>query len=40
MRADDPPPTPEDQQMVNSAVLAWVDLVFARDIGFLAVGDE
>jgi len=37
MRVDDPPPAPEGQP-ANTGVLAWVDLVMARDYGFLVSG--
>lgn len=35
IRAEDPPPTPPDQAQVNAAIAWWVDLVIARDYGFL-----
>jgi hypothetical protein len=38
MRVDDPPPTPEDQTMVNTAVLPWIDLVIRHDTLFLVTG--
>jgi hypothetical protein len=37
MRVDDPLPTPEGQDLPNAGVLAWVQLVLARDTLFLAV---
>lgn len=36
MRIDDPSPATDDSGMPNTAVLSWGDLVYARDIGFLA----
>ncbi len=36
MRANDPPPTPDDQRMVNSSVFAWVQLILRRDLAFMA----
>jgi hypothetical protein len=38
MRADDPPPTPADAPIVNTYVFSWVELVYARDLGFLMIG--
>jgi hypothetical protein len=35
LRADDPPPTPEDEPIVNTFVFSWWQLVTMRDTGFL-----
>jgi hypothetical protein len=35
VRAEDPAPTPPDQEQVNAYVVPWVDLVSRRDVGFL-----
>jgi hypothetical protein len=37
MRVDDPLPTPEGQELPNAGVLAWIQLVLARDTLFLSV---
>jgi hypothetical protein len=37
MRVDDPPPTPEDQAMVNAGVFSWSYMVTGRDLLFLIV---
>ena len=37
MRADDPPPTPQDAQLVNTAVWAWIRMILYRDTLFLAL---
>jgi hypothetical protein len=37
MRADDPPIAPEGER-ANTSVLSWADMVYRRDLGFLAVG--
>lgn len=39
MRVDDPPPPAEGEQ-VNTAILAWTDLVYRRDLGFLVPGPD
>jgi hypothetical protein len=38
MRAADPPPTPEEEPLARAGVFSWIDLIFARDVGFLAPG--
>jgi hypothetical protein len=35
LRADNPPPTPEEELMVNTFVFDWMRLVWQRDTGFL-----
>jgi hypothetical protein len=35
LRADNPPPTPEDEDIVNAYVFDWMRLVMMRDTGFL-----
>lgn len=37
MRADDPPPTPENESRVNSAVFSWMRLVVYQDLLFLTI---
>ena len=37
MRADDPPPTPQDAPLVNTAVWAWMRMIVYRDTLFLAL---
>jgi hypothetical protein len=37
MRVDDPPVAPEGER-ANAAVLSWADMVYRRDLGYLAVG--
>jgi len=37
MRADDPPPTPEDASMVNTAVFSWMRMIVSRDTLFLTI---
>jgi hypothetical protein len=37
MRVDDPPIAPEGER-ANTGVLSWADMVYRRDLGFLAVG--
>jgi len=36
MRVDDPPVAPEGER-ANASVLSWADMVYRRDLGFLAV---
>jgi hypothetical protein len=38
MRAADPLPTPEDEPVARAGVFSWIDLIFARDWGFLVPG--
>jgi len=35
VRAEDPAPTPPDQERVNAYVVPWLDMVLRRDLGFL-----
>ncbi len=37
MRVDDPPPTPEDEPQVNTAVLPWYYMISYRDVLFLTI---
>lgn len=37
MRVDDPLPTPDGEQLSNTGLLSWSQVVFVRDTGFLAV---
>lgn len=35
LRADNPPPTPEDETIVSAFVFSWMRLIASRDTGFL-----
>lgn len=40
LRVDDPPPTPDEQPLVDAHVLSWWELIARWDVGFLAFAAE
>lgn len=39
MRVDDPPPSPEGEELANASVFAWNRMILARDTAFLIAGE-